>query len=290
MKRPMRKREGATEKPNARPFSDNLRHNLIYLCSYYPSISEVCRRLGINRQQFNKYTSGSAFPSVFVLTRIANFFGVDSEELCLPHEDLKQIFAQQIHLRDANDGLRIFAHQIHRLSKFSSPIMDSYSGLYHRYYYSFDQAGHVVRSLFLIRKVNNAYVTKHIERITFDNDPRRLTTFKYDGLAVCASNCIFIMEIETLLESCVANAAFPIIPRPGQAYLSGIQMSLSSTAGRPGASRVILERISPSVSIRGALKRCGVFHPNSGDIKREILPLIDNLNPAGTGLFLPRVF
>lgn len=290
MKKPMKTRENAARRRDAGPPSENLRHNLLYLCSFYPSISEVCRRLGINRQQFNKYTSGSAFPSVFVLTRIANFFGVDTEELCLPPEELKQTFTRRIHTHDAHIESRWFADQIRQLSESSSSILDLFSGLYHRYYYSFDQAGHVVRTLFQIRKVDGAYVTKHIERISYDGGRPPLTTFKYDGMAVCASNCIFITEIETLLKSCVAHAAFPIIPRPGQPYLSGIQMSLSSSAGRPGASRVILERISPSVSVREALRRCGVFSPDGGDIKREILTLIDNLNSTGTGLFLPRIF
>ena len=34
---------------------DALPVNLAHLCGYYPSIAEVCRRLRINRQQFNRY-------------------------------------------------------------------------------------------------------------------------------------------------------------------------------------------------------------------------------------------
>jgi len=33
---------------------DYFASNLSYLCSYLPSVSEVCRRLKFNRQQFNK--------------------------------------------------------------------------------------------------------------------------------------------------------------------------------------------------------------------------------------------
>ena len=40
------------------PFAENLR----LLCSHYASVAEVCRRIGMNRQQFNKYLSGASTP------------------------------------------------------------------------------------------------------------------------------------------------------------------------------------------------------------------------------------
>jgi hypothetical protein len=48
------------------PFAENLR----LLCSHYASVAEVCRRIGINRQQFNKYLSGASTPSLHSLRRI----------------------------------------------------------------------------------------------------------------------------------------------------------------------------------------------------------------------------
>ncbi|MGE0007646.1 MAG: helix-turn-helix domain-containing protein [Parvibaculaceae bacterium] len=273
-----------------RALSANLCRNLSYLCSFYPSVSEVCRRLGINRQQFNKYTSGAAFPSLHVLTRIADFFGVEVEELCWPPQELKQTFARRRQQREAATGFEDFTNRIQRLTDASSPALDHYVGFYHRYYYAFDQCGSVVRSLFQIRKAGGAYVTRHIERITSDGRARQAMTFKYDGIAVCMSNCIFITEVEILLNSCVSNAAFPMIPRPGQLHLFGIQTSLSSTIGRPGASRVVLERLKPTVPLRDALARCGIFRPDSGEIRPEMPSWIDNRNLTGESLFTPRVF
>jgi hypothetical protein len=37
----------------------NLKSNLRYLCGYHRSVAEVCRRVAINRQQFNKYLAGA---------------------------------------------------------------------------------------------------------------------------------------------------------------------------------------------------------------------------------------
>lgn len=58
-------------------FGDNLR----VLSDGYPSIAGLCRDLGINRTQFNRYLSGESFPRPDVLHRICGFFGVDARIL-----------------------------------------------------------------------------------------------------------------------------------------------------------------------------------------------------------------
>lgn len=61
-------------------FGDNLRA----LCADHPSVAAVCRGLGINRTQFNRYLSGESFPRPDVLERICSFFGVDARILLEP--------------------------------------------------------------------------------------------------------------------------------------------------------------------------------------------------------------
>ncbi len=60
--------------------------NLRILARDYPSISELSRRLGINRTQFNRYLAGDSFPRPDVLARICDFFGVDARVLLDPVE------------------------------------------------------------------------------------------------------------------------------------------------------------------------------------------------------------
>jgi len=66
-------------------FGDNLRR----LSAEYPSVAELCRDLGINRTQFNRYLSGESFPRPDVLHRICQFFGTDARILLEPAGDLK---------------------------------------------------------------------------------------------------------------------------------------------------------------------------------------------------------
>jgi transcriptional regulator with XRE-family HTH domain len=65
-------------------FGDNLRA----LSADYPSIAGLCRDLGINRTQFNRYLTGESFPRPDVLHRICQFFGTDARILLEPSNHL----------------------------------------------------------------------------------------------------------------------------------------------------------------------------------------------------------
>ncbi|MCW9042336.1 MAG: helix-turn-helix domain-containing protein [Pseudopelagicola sp.] len=63
--------------------------NLRVLADTYPSVSQLCRELGINRTQFNRYLSGESFPRPDVLHRICGFFDVDARILLEPIDTLQ---------------------------------------------------------------------------------------------------------------------------------------------------------------------------------------------------------
>ncbi|MEM6375472.1 MAG: helix-turn-helix transcriptional regulator [Pseudomonadota bacterium] len=59
------------------------------LATEYPSISALCRDLGINRTQFNRYVSGESFPRPDVLHQMCSFFDVDARILLEPLATIK---------------------------------------------------------------------------------------------------------------------------------------------------------------------------------------------------------
>lgn len=65
-------------------FGSNLRR----LAQRYPTVSGLCRQLGINRTQFNRYLTGESFPRPDVLDRICRFFDVDARILLKPLDDI----------------------------------------------------------------------------------------------------------------------------------------------------------------------------------------------------------
>ena len=66
-------------------FGQNLRR----LSAGFPSVAGLCRDLGINRTQFNRYLSGESFPRPDVLHRICRFFDVDARILLERVETLR---------------------------------------------------------------------------------------------------------------------------------------------------------------------------------------------------------
>lgn len=64
--------------------------NLRQLAARETSVSQLCRDLGINRTQFNRYLVGEAFPRPDVLDQICNHFDVDARILLEPLDRLEQ--------------------------------------------------------------------------------------------------------------------------------------------------------------------------------------------------------
>ena len=79
-----RKRPAPT--PTPAELRNMLGANLRRLTRDAVSISALCRDLGINRTQFNRYLAGESFPRPDVLHRICSFFEVDARILLEPVE------------------------------------------------------------------------------------------------------------------------------------------------------------------------------------------------------------
>ena len=82
----------ATKAPRRSPAPAELRSmlgaNLRQLSQRAPSISALCRDLGINRTQYNRYLAGESFPRPDVLHRICSYFQVDARILLQPVQEI----------------------------------------------------------------------------------------------------------------------------------------------------------------------------------------------------------
>lgn len=76
--------------PNPAELRMILARNLQGLTRNAGSISDLCRRIGVNRTQFNRYLAGTAFPRPDVLYRICAHFGVDANILLQPLDSQEQ--------------------------------------------------------------------------------------------------------------------------------------------------------------------------------------------------------
>jgi transcriptional regulator with XRE-family HTH domain len=255
--------------------SDDLSRNLLLLSSDFASIAEVCRKLDINRQQFNKYLAGTTRPSRHNMRRICDFFGVSEAELLLDAAQFEEIVAikrKPMPQQELSKPLRHLSGLYRR-----SQNLEKYVGYYFRYFYSFGNRGQVIRSLALIYKEDDRYYWKNIEILRNPDTGRSLGLNKYEGAVFCLADRIYIMEYEAVEMNSITQATLYPSHRSRLDTLLGIQTGGPTRRGRkPGASKVALEYLGRDIDVRAALNRTGLFNPVDGQIRPEILTLIEN--------------
>ncbi len=83
--------------PSPSDLRNMLGANLRRLTRHAVSISALCRDLGINRTQFNRYLAGESFPRPDVLHRICRFFEVDARILLEPLDQIDSVRQDLLH-------------------------------------------------------------------------------------------------------------------------------------------------------------------------------------------------
>ena len=153
--------------------TENFRSNLKFLCGHYKSIAGVCRRLEINRQQFNKYLGGQSAPSPYNLRKICEFFGVDEGEIYEPHEAFVRIFKKPSPRGDGKStpdgGLPAFFPD-------STAELRKYLGYYFAYVVTPSRPGYILKSITRIFEKDGFVKTKTFEAINTKADNKTLSS------------------------------------------------------------------------------------------------------------------
>jgi len=135
---------------------DHLGPNLKLLCSHYRSIAEVCRKLTINRAQFNKYLNGQSRPTAFNLKRICDFFGVEMYELSLPAEQFADLIGARIGSHDTRLPSDPLLELFQPLGEHSSSL-SRYCGYYFEYVNCMSVPGQILLSLVHLREERGSF-------------------------------------------------------------------------------------------------------------------------------------
>lgn len=232
-------------------FTGNLRH----ACSTRRSVSEVCREIGINRQQFNRYLSGEALPSPYNLTRIAAFFGLTAQELELaPREFESRLARQSGSLLEADILRGGFPGDLAQLRR--------HLGYYQTYHVSLSWPGSVICSAVRLHEAHGSVLVKSIERN--QDRPNEIRQFsKYVGLAAFWRNRIFIVERSIGAQPLIAQTILTPFEAHQRVYMRGITMGVSwRKENQPYASRMIWRHLGADTDKRALLGKCGV-HPKT---------------------------
>lgn len=229
-------------------FSENLR----LLCSQHRSVSDVCRDIGINRQQFGKYISGAGMPSAHNLRRICSYFAVDESELFEPHGSFRETHLPQY----GNSGNLPWRALLQAFPGDRAAIR-RYLGLYHSHFITPSWTGGIVRGLVQLYERDGYIYSRNVERAVDPETGIRMR-LKFDGLASFLSEQLFIVEREANTPYGIAETIlFPARQHKQMTYLRGLTFGISWRPRRsPYASRIIWKRLKEGTDPREAIKAC----------------------------------
>ena len=251
--------------------------NLRLLCDYYPSIADVCRRLGINRSQFNKYLGNKCLPSRYMLKRICDFFGLEQFEIGLPHEQFRRIITvrSQLHGQAQDTDQAVHQGPINQLLAESHDRLTRYLGFYHEYYFSMSYPGLVLCGLVRLFADNGAIYYRRYERLVRPGDRGPLLRCDYHGMANFLSDRIFLTDYESLTRNEITQSVLYPSYQCRVSRLTGLKLGVSAAPSRPPMTcRVLWDYLGGTVRLRQALARCRLYDPAEGLIDPSIVAAI----------------
>jgi transcriptional regulator with XRE-family HTH domain len=262
---------------------ENFRANLRYLCGFHRSVAEVCRKLSINRQQFNKYLAGTNLPSDYNMRKICQFFEVDAAGLFSPHG--KFLAQYQGHQASLAAGASLpesgfFPPNDERVRK--------YCGYYYAYVVSPSYPDHIIKSITHIFETSRKFATKTYERIYEIEREESFYVNKYDGMAYMYSGLLYIIERETLNNrGYIFTVLYPSSRSP-VGFMNGMVLGISGgTMRRPFGSQIVFEAMGEAPNLRTMVGDCGCYRFESQVISdavraRLLVPPVDgafNMTP-----------
>jgi len=227
-------------------------------------------------QQFARYLTGEARPSHYNLHRIAAGFGVTVDKLLSPTSEFKastrpKTSSAQGRVTNLID--RAFPGDIQKLR----PML----GYYHMHFLVPYSSGSVTRSLIYLYEHEGKVCTKTIERAGHDQVSPHLS--KYEGLASCLGNCIFLIEFETLSgDSIVESMLFPSY-RKKLDILTGLTFGVTSQVYRqPFASPIACKYLGKTVDLKEQVRACGTYPIEHRRIDPRIRKYLQTAGSMGT--------
>ncbi|WP_421683065.1 helix-turn-helix transcriptional regulator [Stutzerimonas urumqiensis] len=255
--------------------SAHLADNLKLLCSHYRSIAEVCRKLSINRAQFNKYLNGQSRPTPYNLKRIGDFFGVESYELGLPSEQ----FARLIGARPSEDARQAptdpLAALLHPLREHASSL-SRYCGYYFEYANCMSVPGSILVSLVHLRETPGGdYLFERQERQERSSpgvgEAEDWVRCRYLGAAFCLQDRLFLVDYESLTLNEMSQTILIPSFKSRITRLNGLKSGVSSGDRRtPACTRVVWEYLGREINRIAAYRQVMLYSPDDPRIDPDI--------------------
>jgi transcriptional regulator with XRE-family HTH domain len=271
-------------------FAQNLREE----CTRFESIAEVCRGSGINRQQFNKYLSGSTIPNVRTLERMCSYFKIEDSQLFARIEDKGKI----LHLTPqknsssptSEDPLITFLHSINPkgiFPQYAPPINEIAEGFYNCYFPLEGFPNFLVRSILKIRVVNGAMrFIRHTRMRSPHNRRGHIAFGKHHGVVLDDNTSLLLLGRNSSSPHNITTIYVVKGPMYGLRIKSGLALLLGITTSF--ACRVCIESIGSShTELRKALLETGITALDDPSISSAVRSTMAQTIESSSGILGP---
>lgn len=244
-----------------RNFADNLRA----LCTRHGSIAAVCRALGMNRQQFNKYLSGSTLPNVATLERICGFFHIDSESL----------FQDPAVLLKPKGEALLGGLPLHGLGFAASAFAGMQSttlrnGCYHFYsLWPRDESKCLREALFIHKKAGATVFTRFTKYRAVGQGQHYYLSGRHDGIVLEQEKARFLLSLNRRGCGEVSLVSIGSENALSQGLLSGVALVMAPS-GTPQALRATLRFCGCSDMLRRTIREAGILPLSDPSIPDEV--------------------
>ncbi|RQR51656.1 XRE family transcriptional regulator [Burkholderia sp. Bp9140] len=211
----------------------NLSANLAVLVSTFDSVAGFCRRLNINRQQFNKYLAGHHVPSQKVLIKISKFFMMEPSDLFRKPGDFRAFYEGLEH--DLPFDLRSAPRLIEFLPliKSSTAALRDFLGVYYRYHTSSIYKGKILRSVTCLYERDSIVEYVTVERFPLQGSERGVGySFTYHGFCFLLGDRIFMIDFEGRQKNEMTFSVLTPQHRRPIRYLYGLLTGVASSSFR----------------------------------------------------------
>ncbi|WP_271409851.1 helix-turn-helix transcriptional regulator [Pseudomonas sp. Q1-7] len=268
--------------------AEYLGNNLKLLCSHYRSIAEVCRKLSINRAQFNKYLSGQSRPTAYNLKRICDFFGVEDFEIAMPPEQFARLLGTRAPDQVAagrNDPLLELLDPL----RAQSGNLARYCGFYFEYSNCMSVPGTVLLSLVRLWEDDGNFLFERQERQERaggpDSQAEDWVRCRYLGAAFQLQDRLFLMDYESLTLNEMSQTILIPSYKSRITRLNGLKTGVSSGDRRnPACTRVVWEYLGPEINRVAAYRQVKLYRPDDPRIDDDVRQRLD-VAPLRNGLF-----
>ena len=241
--------------------TDNTRFatNLRFACNTRPSITAICREIGINRQQFNRYLAAQTRPTPYNAGKIARYFGLKPQDFLLSERRFQDMLEAPAEPAGPESLLREgFPGNLSELRQ--------YTGYYELFHKSLSWPGKIVRSCSRLEEKGGQITVKSIERI-YDGELEIRQFSKYAGLVAYWRNRLFIVERGVSEHSFISQTTLLPFAEHQRTYLRGVTTGVSwREENLPYATRSIWRAVGPNPDKRELLAGCGLIDEKSTNL------------------------